>query len=167
MNAERKHCRLSEFLGSSSTLTDCFTSSNLSLIRSVISDKGAAMMVKKQSRKAKGHVPKTVLRLPDLDQAKSAILNSLSSLDAQRGYRHAIEEFIEWYCSKPRLSLSKIVVLRYRIYLESRHGRPSGCYPKSQMLYEWDEATLATAYSKVRGCTQNQIMQLVNQRRHP
>jgi hypothetical protein len=47
-------------------------------------------MVKKQSRKAKGHVPKTVLRLPDLDQAKSAVLNSLSSLDAQRGYRHAI-----------------------------------------------------------------------------
>ena len=25
MNAERKHCRLSEFLGSSSALTDCFT----------------------------------------------------------------------------------------------------------------------------------------------
>ena len=34
MNAE-----LSEFLGSSSALTDCFTSSNLLLIRSVISDK--------------------------------------------------------------------------------------------------------------------------------
>src|SRR3954468_2295794 len=48
--------------------------------------KGAASMVKKQSRKAKRHVPKTVLRLPDLDQAKSAVLNSLSSVDAQRGY---------------------------------------------------------------------------------
>jgi hypothetical protein len=35
-----------------------------------------------------------------LDQAKSAVLNSLSSIDAQRGYRHAIEEFIEWYCSE-------------------------------------------------------------------
>ena len=32
-------CRLSEFLGSSSALTDCFTYSNLLLIRSVISDK--------------------------------------------------------------------------------------------------------------------------------
>ena len=32
------------------------------------------------------------------------MLNSLSSIDAQRGYRHAIEEFIEWYCSiVPRL----------------------------------------------------------------
>jgi len=38
--------------------------------------------------------PKTVLRLPDLDQAKSAVLNSLSSRDAQRGYRHAMDEFI-------------------------------------------------------------------------
>jgi hypothetical protein len=27
-----------------------------------------------------------------LDQAKSAVLNSLTSADAQRGYRHAIEE---------------------------------------------------------------------------
>jgi hypothetical protein len=63
---------------------------------------------------------KTVLRLPDLDQAKSAVLNSLSSVDAQRGYRHAIDEFVEWYCSEPRLSFSRTVVLRYRIHLESR-----------------------------------------------
>jgi hypothetical protein len=41
--------------------------------------------------------PKAVLRLPDLDQAKSAVLNSLTSADAQRGYRHAINEFVEWY----------------------------------------------------------------------
>ena len=81
-------------------------------------------MAKKQSRKAIRRVPKTVLRLPDLDQAKSAVLNSLSSIDAQRGYRHAIEEFIEWYCSEPRLSFSKSVVLRYRIHLESRHLAP-------------------------------------------
>ena len=60
-------------------------------------------MAKKQSRKAIRRVPKAVLRLPDLDQAKSAVLNNLSSIDAQRGYRHAIEEFIEWYCSEPRL----------------------------------------------------------------
>ncbi len=81
-------------------------------------------MAKKQSRKTIRRVPKTVLRLPDLDQAKSAVLNSLSSIDAQRGYRHAIEEFIEWYCSEPRLSFSKTVVLRYRIHLESRHLAP-------------------------------------------
>ena len=43
------------------------------------------MMVKKQSRKGNRNVPKSVLRLPDLDQAKSAVLNSLSSVDVQRG----------------------------------------------------------------------------------
>src|SRR5215469_14960990 len=68
--------------------------------------------------------PKAVLRLPDLDQAKSAVLNSLTSADAQRGYRHAIDEFAEWYCSEPRLSFSRTVVLRYRIHLESRHLAP-------------------------------------------
>ena len=44
-------------------------------------------MATKQLGKAKRRVPKTVLRLPDLDQAKSAVLNNLSSIDAQRGYR--------------------------------------------------------------------------------
>jgi hypothetical protein len=41
--------------------------------------------------------------LPDLDQAKSVVLNTLSSADAQRGYRHAIDEFIEWYRSEPKV----------------------------------------------------------------
>ena len=38
----------------------------------------------------------------DLDQAKSAVLNTLSSADAQRGYWHAIGEFVEWYCSEKK-----------------------------------------------------------------
>ena len=79
----------------------------------------------KKLGKGKPRVPKAVLRLPDLDQAKSGVLNSLSSIDAQRGYRHAIEEFIEWYCSEPRLSFSKAVVLRYRMHLESRNLAPA------------------------------------------
>ena len=58
------------------------------------------------------------------NQAKSAVLNSLSSMDAQRGYRHAIDEFIDSYRSEPRLSFSKRVVLRYRIHLESRQLAP-------------------------------------------
>mgnify|MGYP002401923366 CR=1 FL=1 len=59
-----------------------------------------------------------------MDQAKSAVLNKLSSADAQRGYRHAIDEFIEWYCSEPRLSFNRSVVLRYRIHLGSRNLAP-------------------------------------------
>ncbi len=53
--------------------------------------------------------PKHNLSLPDLDQARSAVLNSLPSEESQRGYRHAIDEFIAWYCSEPRLSFNKAV----------------------------------------------------------
>jgi len=59
-------------------------------------------MKTKPTRKDKRRVPKTVLRLPDLEVARSAILNTLSCPDAQRGYRHAIDEFVDWYCSEPR-----------------------------------------------------------------
>jgi len=81
-------------------------------------------MANKRSTKKRRPVPKTVLLLPDLDQAKSAVLNSLSSRDAQRGYRHAMDEFIEWYCSEPRLSFNRTVVVRYRMHLESRKLSP-------------------------------------------
>jgi site-specific recombinase XerC len=65
--------------------------------------------------------PKAVLKLPDLEQSKSAVLNSLTSPGSQRSYDHAIREFIEWYCSEPRLAFNKTVVTRYRISLEQRH----------------------------------------------
>jgi site-specific recombinase XerD len=67
---------------------------------------------------------KSVLRLLDLEHAKTAVLNSLTSPDAQRGYRHAIDEFVDWYCSEPRLALNRTVVLRYRSHLESRQLAP-------------------------------------------
>jgi hypothetical protein len=81
-------------------------------------------MKKKNHRKRKSSHTKSILRLPDLEVAKTAVINSLSCPDAQRGYRHAIDEFVEWYCSEPRLSFSKTVVLRYRMHLESRHLAP-------------------------------------------
>jgi len=45
-------------------------------------------------------------------------------MDAKRGYRHAIDEFVDWYCSEPRLAFNRIVVLRYRSHLESRQLAP-------------------------------------------
>ena len=50
---------------------------------------------------------KAILRLPDLDHAKTPVLNSLTCPEAQRGYRHAIDEFVDWYCSEPRLAFNK------------------------------------------------------------
>jgi site-specific recombinase XerD len=49
------------------------------------------------------------------------VLNSLGSPASRRVYEYAIDQFISWYCSEPRLAFNRIVVVRYRIYLESRH----------------------------------------------
>jgi site-specific recombinase XerD len=72
------------------------------------------------SRKKAKQTPKRVLRLPDLDFAKSAVLNTLRSSESKRSYRFAIEDFVAWYCSEPRIAFNKTVVLRYRLELESR-----------------------------------------------
>ena len=61
-----------------------------------------------------------VLRLPDLDHCKLAVLNSLGSPASRRVYEYAIDQFITWYCSEPRLAFNRIVVVRYRMHLESR-----------------------------------------------
>src|SRR6266849_3693773 len=71
-------------------------------------------------RKAKAIYRRTVLRLPDLDHSKAAVLNSLTSPGSRRVYQYAIEQFIAWYCSEPRLAFSRIVVVRYRMHLETR-----------------------------------------------
>src|SRR6188472_2327626 len=76
-------------------------------------------MPKPKSRKKKSL--KRVLALPDLEHAKTAVLNSLTSVSGQRTYDHAITEFVAWYCSEPRLAFNRTVVLRYRIHLEQRH----------------------------------------------
>ena len=74
-----------------------------------------------KSKMKRKRAPKSVLKLPDLEQSKFAVLNSLSSICSQRTYDHAIREFIEWYCSEPRLAFNKTVVTRYRISLEQQH----------------------------------------------
>src|SRR5213082_784112 len=79
----------------------------------------------KSSNPKRKKVPKTVLKLPDLELSKSAVLNSLVSSSSQRSYDHAIREFIEWYCSEPRLAFNKTVVTRYRIALEQKNYAPS------------------------------------------
>ena len=70
-------------------------------------------------KKTKANYRRIVLRLPDLDHTKTAVLNSLTSPASRRVYQYAIEKFIAWYCSEPRLAFNRIVVVRYRIYLES------------------------------------------------
>src|ERR1700722_2710874 len=72
-----------------------------------------------KSRKRK-RPPKRVLALPDLERSKAAVLNSLTSKSGQRSYDRAITDFVDWYCSEPRLAFNRTVVLRYRIFLEQK-----------------------------------------------
>jgi hypothetical protein len=76
---------------------------------------------KKTTKRLKG---KTMLRLPDLEQSKNAVLNSLAAASSQQSYAHAIDEFIAWYCSEPRLAFNRTVVLRYRFFLEQKNLGP-------------------------------------------
>src|SRR5579872_6513072 len=77
-----------------------------------------------KSRK-KRRSPERVLALPDLEQSKTAVLNSLTSRSGQRSYDHAITDFVEWYCSEPRLAFNRTVVLRYRTFLEQKPYAPT------------------------------------------
>ena len=74
--------------------------------------------------KGKKKRPKAKLGIPDLEQSETAVLRSLGSPDSRRGYQHAIDEFVAWYCSEPRLAFNKAVVLRYRFHLEERGLAP-------------------------------------------
>jgi len=101
--------------------------------------------------------PKTKLGLPDLDHSKSAVLDSLRSPESKRGYRHAIDELIQWYCSEPGLSFNKVVVTRYRIFLESRRlaaGTINGRLAAVRRLaYEAADAGLLSPEHKEPGRT--------------
>src|ERR1700735_2912264 len=50
------------------------------------------VLKQKQSSRRRRNSIKSILRLPDLEHAKTAALNSLNSADARRGYRHAIDD---------------------------------------------------------------------------
>jgi len=40
------------------------------------------------------------------------------STESKHAHRFAIEDFVSWYCSEPRLAFSETVVPRYRLELE-------------------------------------------------
>jgi hypothetical protein len=48
-------------------------------------------------QRTKPNYRRRVLRLPDLDHCKSAVLNSLGSPASRRVYEYAIDQFIAWY----------------------------------------------------------------------
>jgi hypothetical protein len=106
-------------------------------------------------KKAKPNYRRIVLRLPDLDHSKLAVLNSLTSPNSRRVYQHAIEKFIAWYCSEPRLAFNRIVLVRYRIHWSRAHWqrRPGRGYRSGEGRKAVGPALreLAHSRSKFRG----------------
>src|SRR6266568_1134545 len=132
----------------------------------------AVLMAKSKTNRKR--TPKHVLKLPDLEQSKSAVLNSLTSQSSQRTYDHAIREFIEWYCSEPRLAFNKTVVTRYRISLEQRHYASTTINLRlaavRRLAYEAADcgllsADLAAGIRRVKGVSPQHLQQHVGQRR--
>jgi site-specific recombinase XerD len=74
-------------------------------------------MTKKQQRRPVS--PSAPPAIPELEQSKTAVLNALVSVHSRRSYEYAIEKFIAWYCSEPRLAFNRSVVVRYCSFLES------------------------------------------------
>ena len=115
--------------------------------------------MRKRNKRPSCH--KIVLKLPDLDHAKFAVLNSLSSPHSRRNYKFAMEQFITWFCSEPRLALNRTVVLRFRLHLESL-GLAAGTVNQRlaavrRLAYEAADSgllspELAAGIRRVKGC---------------
>src|SRR5271170_3598300 len=73
-------------------------------------------MSPKRQRKSKTRL--ATLTIPELEQSKTAVLNTLASQHSRRSYEYAIERFIAWYCSEPRLTFNRSVAVKYRSFLE-------------------------------------------------
>jgi len=111
-------------------------------------------------RTRKHLVRKTVPRLPDLDHAKTSILNSLSSLRSRRNYKFAKEQFIDWYCSEPRLALNRTVVVRFRFHAGTINQRLAAV---RRLAYEAADSGLlspefAAGIRRVKGVKQLRFM---------
>lgn len=90
-----------------------------------------------KKRTAKRRSAKNTLRLPDLDHSKTSVLQSLGSVASKRTYAYAINDFITWYRSEPRLAFGRTVVLRYRYELEARRLAPATINLRLAAVVDW------------------------------
>jgi hypothetical protein len=72
--------------------------------------------------------PRRFLRLTDLDHAKRTVVNTLGSAASARAYTNAIDDFIDWYSSEPRLDFIQIGILDHTARSGSSIGQwiPAG-----------------------------------------
>lgn len=73
----------------------------------------------------------TSLTVPELEQSKISVLATLPSAHSRRTYGYAIEKFIDWSCSEPRLGFNRSVMVRYR--LERINREAEGLAPRNRV----------------------------------
>src|SRR5579863_9162243 len=64
--------------------------------------------------------PRVNLTIPELEHAKAATLGTLVSLHSRRAYKNAIDKFIAWYCSEPRLGFNRAATVSPLALLSSK-----------------------------------------------
>jgi hypothetical protein len=85
-------------------------------------------MSKKRRRPSASHSANPTI--PELEQSKTAVLNTLASSHSRRSYKYAIEKFIAWYCAEPRLGFNRAVrravsLLPGELFSVSGYDQPS------------------------------------------
>lgn len=78
---------------------------------------------------------KVKLGLPDLEQAKAAVLVSVRSPESQRSYRHSIDEFVLWSCPETECPGSRLLA----------HSR--GCNWKGKRSHRDWQVTFSASHS--------------------
>ena len=76
------------------------------------------MAHKKTSKRSKATRPSFDWRIWS---SRRMLFFTRSAASSPESYGHAIDEFIGWYCSEPRLAFNRTVVLRYRFFLEQKN----------------------------------------------
>lgn len=69
-------------------------------------------MVHRRTSKRSKAKAKTILRLPDLEQSKTAVLHSLAAASSQESYGHAIDEFPRTL-ARPRQEPSLVAIISW------------------------------------------------------
>lgn len=72
--------------------------------------------------------------VPEPEETKRSILNTLVSPHSRRSYEHAISSFITWYCGEPRFCFNRVVVTRYRSFLERQQLAPATVNPHLSVI---------------------------------
>ncbi len=110
----------------------------------------------------RGDHRKRSLAQPDLEQTRSAVLNTVTSKSGQRTYDHAINEFVDWYRSEPRLAFFALWSS------DTEFTSKSGTSLEQRSISAWLRSGVWRTKQPIPACSvQNLALDPTSQRRTP